>query len=100
LHNARLPNTPQARQRFFKVLPTSDFWAAYRKLPADVRELTDENFELVKADPLHPSLHFKAIGRYRSVQVGLRHQALGVEVPYGISWFWIGSHADYDRLVG
>ena len=64
-----------------------------------MRELADKNFELLKTDPQHPSLHFKIVGEYRSVRVGLRYRALGVEVPDGISWFWIGTHAEYDRLV-
>jgi hypothetical protein len=46
-----------------------------------------------------PSLHFKQIGRYWSVRVGARHRALGVDVEEGVLWFWIGSHADYDRLL-
>jgi len=25
---------------------------------------------------------------------------LGVPVTDGIQWFWIGSHAEYDKLVG
>jgi hypothetical protein len=25
---------------------------------------------------------------------------VGVEVEQGISWFWIGTHAEYDRLIG
>jgi len=25
---------------------------------------------------------------------------LGVEVPDGISWFWIGTHAQHDTMVG
>ncbi len=29
----------------------------------------------------------------------LADAALAVDVPDGIIWFWIGSHADYDRLV-
>jgi hypothetical protein len=32
--------------------------------------------------------------------VGLRHRALAVEVEDGLLWFWIGSHADYDKLIG
>lgn len=28
------------------------------------------------------------------------YRALGVEVENGISWFWIGTHAKYDRLIG
>jgi hypothetical protein len=64
-----------------KHYATSDFWAAYRSLPAEARELADKNFELLKADPQHPSLHFKVVGRFRSVRVGLRYRALGIELP-------------------
>jgi hypothetical protein len=77
-----------------------DFWACYRRLPADVRKLADKNFELLKADPRHPSLRFKKIGKYRSVRVGLHYRALAVEISEGLVWFWIGSHSDYDRLLG
>jgi hypothetical protein len=79
---------------------SSDFWAAYRSLPVEIRELADRNFDLLKSDPQHPSLHFKTLGAYRSVRIGLRYRALGVEVPDGVSWFWIGTHAEYDQLVG
>ncbi|GAA6618411.1 hypothetical protein NUACC26_042220 [Scytonema sp. NUACC26] len=34
------------------------------------------------------------------VRVGLDYRALGVEVETGISWFWIGTHAEYDKLIG
>jgi hypothetical protein len=44
-------------------------------------------------------LQFKKVGRYWSVRVGLRHRALAVEVYEGYLWFWIGSHAEYDRLI-
>ncbi|MCC7017289.1 MAG: hypothetical protein IT564_08830 [Rhodospirillales bacterium] len=54
----------------------------------------------MKRDSRHPSLHFKKIGRFRSARVGLHHRALGVESTDGIVWFWIGSHADYDKLIG
>jgi hypothetical protein len=75
------------------------FWEAYEKLPAQVRELADKNYTLLKGDPHHPSLHFKKIGRYWSVRVGLRYRALAVEVDEGFLRFWIGSHADYDALI-
>jgi hypothetical protein len=34
------------------------------------------------------------------VRVGAHYRALGVDVEGGVLWFWIGSHADYDRLIG
>jgi hypothetical protein len=81
-------------------LATRRFWAAYDELPAPVRELADRNYELLKRDPHHPSLHFKKVGRFWSVRVGLRYRALAVEADGDLAWFWIGSHADYDRLIG
>ncbi|WP_456723383.1 MULTISPECIES: ParE family toxin-like protein [unclassified Bradyrhizobium] len=76
------------------------FWAAYQQLPVPIRELADANFALLKRNPRHPSLQFKKVGRFWSVRVGLRHRALAVEADDGYLWFWIGSHADYDRLIG
>ena len=54
-----------------------------------------------KENPLHPSLQFKAVknGAYRSVRVNLGYRALGIPIEVGVQWFWIGSHADYDKLL-
>lgn len=79
---------------------SQQFWSAYERLPADVRALADKNFALLKADPRHPSLHFKRIGRVWSARIGDHYRALGTEVDDGILWFWIGTHAEYDRIVG
>jgi hypothetical protein len=76
------------------------FWECYERLPDVVYELSDKSFELLKANPRHPSLHFKKVGKYRSVRVGRYYRALAVEVPDGLLWFWIGTHSEYERLVG
>jgi hypothetical protein len=75
------------------------FWALYESLPGNVRALADKNFELLKAEPQHPSLRFKRIGSLWSVRVGSHYRVLGHDVDGGIHWFWIGSHADYDKLI-
>ena len=75
------------------------FWRHYRELPEAMRKLADKNFELLKADPHHPSLHFKKINQLWSVRVGAHYRELGLDRGETIIWFWIGSHADYDRLV-
>jgi hypothetical protein len=72
---------------------------AYEGLPLSVRKLADSNYELLKRDPRHPSLQFKKVGRFRSVRIGIRYRALAVDVDGGYLWFWIGSHADYDKLI-
>ena len=76
------------------------FWQCYEALPEAVRTLADKQFELLKADPRHPSLHFKRIARFHSVRVGAHYRALAVDAQDGILWFWIGTHAEYDRVVG
>lgn len=75
------------------------FWKQYARLPKVVRQLADKNYDLLKEDPGHPSLHFKQIGRFWSVRVGLENRALAVEGPEGPVWFWIGSHDEYEKLI-
>jgi hypothetical protein len=36
-----------------------DFWPCYNDLPAPIREQAGKAFELLKANPQHPSLHSK-----------------------------------------
>ena len=83
-----------------KHFASPEFWAYLEKLPANIQELARENYDLLKANPYHPSLHFKRIGRFWSVRVGRSYRALAVDANGGIVWFWIGTHAEYDRLVG
>ncbi len=76
------------------------FWRSYLGLPKETRDLADRNYTLLKADPNHRSLHFKKVGVLWSVRVGLHYRALATEADGDLVWFWIGSHADYDKLVG
>jgi hypothetical protein len=75
------------------------FWEAFQRLPASVRIAANKNYELLKADPRHPSLHFKKVGDYWSARIGRGYRALAIEVEGGLLWFWIGSHKDYDELI-
>jgi hypothetical protein len=76
-----------------------EFLACYNALAAPVREQANKAFDLLKANPQHPSLHFKKVGRFWSARVGLHYRAVGVEAPDGIVWFWIGTHAEHDKLI-
>ena len=78
---------------------TPDFWELYNALPREVRELADRNFDLLKENSAHPSLHFRQVGRFWSARVGIHYRALAVEREEGFVWFWIGSHAEYDALL-
>ena len=53
--------------------------------------------------PVSPELRFKQVHPTRlifSARVGLAHRALAVRAGEDVIWFWIGSHADYDNLLG
>jgi hypothetical protein len=82
-----------------KHYTSSDFWQLYEKLPIEIRELADKNYQLLKENPHHPSLQLKRIEELWSVRVGLRYRALGIDAPDGIQWIWIGSHAEYDQII-
>jgi len=83
-----------------KHFASPDFWALYRALPQYIQDLADRSYALLKNDPRHPSLHLKKVGCYWSVRVGLHYRAVAVEVPGGLLWFWIGSHEEYNKLMG
>jgi hypothetical protein len=82
-----------------KHYTTSRFWRHYDALPDAEQKRADRKFELLKANPYHPSLHFKRVGRYWSARVSDAYRALGLDHPNGIYWFWIGTHDEYDRLI-
>ena len=72
-----------------------DFWADYDALPAAIRERADKQFDLLKANPQYPSLHFKKVGDRHgrevwSVRVNLKYRALAEKTEDGFVWFWIG----------
>jgi len=67
-----------------------------------VQERARAAYRLFQQEPSHPSLRFKVVHSSRpiySVRIGLGYRALGVRDGDEIVWFWIGSHADYDRLL-
>ena len=76
------------------------FWEVYALLPEPAKQAARKAFSLWRASPFHPSLHFKRIGRLWSVRVGDHYRALGTDVEGGVCWLWIGTHAEYDKLVG
>jgi hypothetical protein len=78
---------------------TPDFWYHYRQLPNEIQELADRCYDLLKQDSRYPSLHFKKVGQFWSVRIGIHYRALAVEENNDLAWFWIGTHAEYDRLL-
>jgi hypothetical protein len=75
------------------------FWKYYAELPESVKCLAKENYRILKHNLGHTSLHFKKVGRFWSVRVGIHYRAIAIEDGEDIVWFWIGHHSEYDRLI-
>jgi len=78
---------------------TGRFWGSFARLPDAVQATARRNFELLKGNPSHPSLHFKKVGKLWSARAGINHRALAVEDGADFIWVWIGSHDEYRRLI-
>ena len=79
-----------------------DFLAGFARLPDDVKAQARKAYRLWKKDPAHPGLHFKKIharDSLYSVRISLGWRALGLLEGDTMTWFWIGSHADYDSML-
>lgn len=83
-----------------KSQATAKFWSLFEALPADVRERAQKQFGIFQSDPLHPSLHLKPIGDYWSVRISSSYRALALKSADTFTWFWIGTHDQYKRMIG
>ena len=78
------------------------FRTAFEALPVRVQQRARRAYRQFQKDPRHPSLQFKQVHPARpifSARVALGYRALAVRDDDDLIWFWIGSHADYDRLL-
>ena len=78
------------------------FRRALRELPPQVRRSARRAYLTFQRDPNHPSLRLKKVHQTLpvfSVRVSLGYRALGSLEGDCMVWFWIGPHAQYDRLV-
>ncbi|ACI99340.1 hypothetical protein [Rhodospirillum centenum] len=85
-----------------KSQTTIDFWACYAGLPREVKRTPVRAYRLWRENPRHPGLHFKCVNvdaAVYAVRIGIHWRALGIVDGDTVTWFWIGSHADYDRLL-
>ena len=81
---------------------TERFWKCYAELPLAVRKHAKETYKQFFKDPYYPSLHFKQIHSTRpifSVRITKNYRAIGIMQGEDIIWFWIGSHAEYNKIL-
>jgi hypothetical protein len=81
---------------------TQRFRKALAALPDEVQEQARSAYRQFIRDPQHPGLRFKPVHPSQpiySARVGRGHRALGILEGDTIVWYWIGSHAEYDRML-
>jgi mRNA-degrading endonuclease RelE of RelBE toxin-antitoxin system len=74
----------------------------FARLPRDIQQRARTAYRRFLADPTHPSLQFKRLHTRLplwSVRVTDSYRAVGVRDGEEIVWFFIGTHAEYDRLL-
>jgi hypothetical protein len=78
-------------------------------LPAAIQAIAEKAFHQFCKDRTHPSLDLKPIhdsgsGRHRAgsfrVKVTARYRAVFVPDGGKDVWYFVGSHADYNALIG
>ncbi|MEQ8996510.1 MAG: hypothetical protein RID53_08400 [Coleofasciculus sp. B1-GNL1-01] len=85
-----------------KSRTTAQFRKAFADLPKQVQEQARTAYRQFKQDPWHSSLRFKQVHPklpIYSARVSKSYRAVGVYNENDIVWFWIGSHADYDKII-
>ena len=76
---------------------TKKFWSNYNKLPKHIQVIADKQYQLLKNNPLHPSLHLKKVEDYYSVRITDDYRALAIKKGKDFVWLWIGNHSGYDK---
>ena len=80
-----------------KTLPT--FWDRYNDLPGHIQRRANKQFSLFFVNPEHPSIQLKPVGEFWSARVTAAYGALAIREENVLTWFWIGTHDEYKRLI-
>ena len=81
---------------------TRTFRELLARLPGHVQQQARESYRLFRDNPAHPGLHFKKVyddPPMYSARVGIGYRAVATLEGDTLAWFWIGSHAEYDKLL-
>lgn len=102
---AKLPSSFRTANR-----TTCQFRELFAKLPLAIQNLTRQGCVLFDRDPYHPSFRRHELADSHrsqhqqgsiSISINMQYRALYVVADDGMNvWYWIGSHADYDRFTG
>lgn len=95
----RSATTRVARQRRFEALRVAGLLGMLPRASAKCSGRRRPSLRTPQEQPATPVASLQEGGRLWSVRVGSHHRALAAEADDGLVWFWIGTHADYDKLL-
>ena len=78
------------------------FRELYSSLPDEIKLRAKRAYQLFRRNPAHPGLSFKKVHNQEdiySARIGLGYRALAQLDGDDVVWFWIGTHAEYDRIL-
>ena len=81
---------------------TEHHWKLFRAVPEEVRAQAYKAYARFKRDPAHPGLHFELIDPQAgiwSARINDNFRALDVRDGAEITWFWIGPHREYAKVI-
>lgn len=82
---------------------TEDFLKLFRALPDDAQRQTRAAYRLFKENPRHSSLRIKRISAsdpsLYSARIGNHYRAVGFLAGDTMTWFWVGTHEEYNKLI-
>jgi hypothetical protein len=85
-----------------KSRTTTEFRELFASLPKQVQEQTRTAYRQFKDDPSYPSLRFKKVHPelpIYSARINKGYRAVGQLDGDTVIWFWVGSHAEYSKLL-
>lgn len=76
------------------------FWVALSELSEDVQKLAAAAYLEWTNDPRATGVRFKHVaGNIYSARIGKNHRALCYLEGGIFYWYWVGTHADYERKL-
>jgi len=82
---------------------TPRFRKLLARLTPEMRRQAHAAYQRFMQDPFHTGLNFELIDAKDdlwSARVNDYYRVLGYRDRDEITWFWIGTHGEYDRLIG
>jgi mRNA-degrading endonuclease RelE of RelBE toxin-antitoxin system len=81
---------------------SADFRRDLAQLPPAIRRQVRDAYRLFAQNPRHPGLKFKKLPPHEdiwSVRINNDYRAIGRNRGDIMLWFFVGTHADYEKLI-